>query len=72
VLFTFRGVHLAGEPDGGGEVAEAAWLTEAEALARVTEPAAATRLRAALNPGPRPRLWVYRQRPYTVVEERVM
>jgi len=72
VLFTFRGVHLVGEPGGGDEVAEAAWFTEAEVLARVTEPAAAARPRAALDSGPRPRLWVYRQRPFEVREERMV
>lgn len=49
VMFTFLCTHVAGEPQGGDECAEAGWFTRSEALRLVTHPAQASKLRDALD-----------------------
>ncbi len=59
VMFTFLGTHVAGEPRGGDECDDAGWFPPEEALALVTHPAQAAKLRDALAADARPGV-VYR------------
>ena len=67
VMFTFLGTHVADEPRGGDECDDAGWFAREEALALVTHPAQAAKLRDALAADTRPGI-VYRA--YRTIPER--
>ncbi len=67
VMFTFLCAHVAGEPRGGDECAEAGWFARDEASRLVTHPAQAAKLRDALDADTREGV-VYRV--YTTAQER--
>ena len=63
VIFLFRGRHRTRTPCPGDETLDAAWLSEAEARERVTNPPDALRLRDALAGQERLIYQVYATRP---------
>lgn len=67
VMFTFLCRHVAGAPRGGDECDDAGWFAPKEALALVTHPAQAAKLRDALAADTRPGV-VYRA--YRTIPER--
>jgi 8-oxo-dGTP diphosphatase len=65
IVFMFEGRHLAGSPQPGSETVDAGWSSTEQALALVTHPPSAGRLRDALAGLSRPVYRVYTNRPYT-------
>jgi 8-oxo-dGTP diphosphatase len=68
VIFTFTGRHLAGLPRADNETTDAAWFTPEEAVAVVTHPASAARLRDAVQDTARPLYRAYRHQPAFAVD----
>ncbi len=66
-MFTFRCTHVTGETRGRDECDAAGWFTREEALAMVTHPVQAAKLRDALAADTRPGV-VYRA--YRTIPER--
>ncbi len=72
VIFMFTGAHVSGVPRASDETIDAGWFDVEQALACVTAPGPAARLRDALDPASRPLYRVYSHAPFAVrLEQRL-